>query len=34
VSGIWLVQQLRSTFVGTISRANGNIDELFKYLKS
>lgn len=34
VSGIWLVQQLRSTFVGTISRGNGDIDELFKYLKS
>lgn len=31
--GIWLAQQLRSTFVGTISRS-GSIDGLFKYLKS
>lgn len=31
--GIWLAQQLRSTFVGTISRT-GSIDELFKYLNS
>lgn len=34
VSGIWLVQQMRSTFVGTISRNNGDIGGLFKYLKS
>ena len=33
VSSIWLVQQMRSTFVGTISRTHGDIDELFKYLK-
>jgi len=33
VSSIWLVQQMRSTFVGTISRTNGDIDELFKYLR-
>jgi ABC-type transporter MlaC component len=32
-SGIWLVQQMRSTFVGTISRNEGDIDALFKYLK-
>ena len=31
--GIWLAQQLRSAFVGTISRT-GSIDGLFKYLKS
>lgn len=31
--GIWLAQQLRSTFVGTISRT-GSIDGLFKYLNS
>jgi ABC-type transporter MlaC component len=31
--GVWLVQQMRSTFVGTISRT-GSIDGLFKYLKS
>jgi phospholipid transport system substrate-binding protein len=34
VSSIWLVQQMRSTFVGTISRTNGDIEELFKYLRS
>jgi ABC-type transporter MlaC component len=33
MKGIWLAQQLRSTFVGTISRT-GSIDGLFKYLKS
>jgi len=31
--GVWLVQQLRSTFVGTITRT-GSIEGLFKYLKS
>ena len=31
--GVWLVQQMRSTFVGTITRT-GSIDGLFKYLKS
>jgi phospholipid transport system substrate-binding protein len=30
--GVWLVQQMRSTFVGTIART-GSIDGLFKYLK-
>ena len=34
VRGIWLVQQMRSNFVGTISRGGGDIDELFKYLRS
>jgi phospholipid transport system substrate-binding protein len=33
MKGIWLAQQLRSTFVGTISRT-GSIDGLFSYLKS
>lgn len=33
MKGIWLAQQLRSTFVGTISRS-GSIDGLFKYLNS
>lgn len=33
-NSIWLVQQMRSTFVGTISRNNGDINSLFKYLKS
>ena len=32
-NSIWLVQQMRSTFVGTISRNEGDIDALFKYLK-
>ena len=32
-NSIWLVQQMRSTFVGTISRNDGDIDALFKYLK-
>ena len=31
--GVWLVQQMRSTFVGTITRT-GSIDGLFKYLRS
>ena len=34
VSGIWLVQQMRSAFVGTISRTNGDVDELFKFIKN
>lgn len=34
LKGIWLAQQMRSTFVGTISRDGGGIDALFKYLKS
>ncbi len=32
MKGIWLAQQMRSTFVGTITRT-GSIDGLFKYLK-
>jgi hypothetical protein len=31
MKGVWLAQQMRSTFVGTISRT-GSIDGLFKYL--
>jgi ABC-type transporter MlaC component len=33
MKGVWLIQQMRSTFVGTINRT-GSIDGLFKYLKS
>jgi ABC-type transporter MlaC component len=33
MKGVWLVQQMRSTFVGTINRT-GSIDGLFRYLKS
>lgn len=33
LKGIWLAQQMRSTFVGTISRT-GSIDGLFAYLKN
>ena len=33
VSGIWLVGQMKSTFVGTINRAKGDIDELFKFME-
>lgn len=33
LQGIWLAQQMRSTFVGTISRT-GSIDGLLKYLRS
>lgn len=32
MKGIWLAQQLRSTFTGTIHRT-GSIDGLFRYLK-
>ena len=32
IRGIWMIQQMRSTFVGTITRGEGDIDELFKYL--
>jgi phospholipid transport system substrate-binding protein len=32
MKGVWLAQQMRSTFVGTIDRT-GSIDGLFKYLK-
>jgi ABC-type transporter MlaC component len=31
--GVWLIQQMRSTFVGTINRT-GSIDGLFDYLRS
>ena len=34
VSSVWLAQQLRSTFVGVIRRNNGDIDALFKYLRT
>ena len=33
VSGIWLVQQMRSAFVGTLSRTKGDFNELFRYLR-
>ena len=33
MQGVWLAQQMRSSFVGTISRA-GSIDALFDWLKS
>jgi ABC-type transporter MlaC component len=33
MKGIWVVQQMRSTFVGTINRT-GSIDGLLEYLKS
>lgn len=33
VSGIWLVQQMRSAFVGTLSRTKGDMEELFKFLR-
>lgn len=33
MQGVWLAQQMRSTFVGTISRT-GSIDGLFDYLRS
>lgn len=32
VSGIWLVQQMRATFVGTIKRNDERIEALFTYL--
>jgi len=31
--GVWLIQQMRSTFVGTINRS-GSIEGLFDYLRS
>ena len=34
MKGIWLAQQMRSTFVGTISNYGGSIDGLFVYLRS
>lgn len=33
MQGVWLAQQMRSTFVGTINRT-GSIDGLFKWLRS
>jgi len=34
MKGIWLAQQMRSTFVGTLNRTGGDFDALFDYLKS
>ncbi|MFT3987120.1 ABC transporter substrate-binding protein [Aestuariivirga sp.] len=34
VSSIWLAQQLRSNFVGTLKRADGDLGALFRYLKT
>lgn len=34
VSGVWLAQQLRSKFVGVISRNNGDVGALLKYLRT
>ena len=34
VSSVWLAQQLRSTFVGVIRRNGGDINALFKYLRT
>jgi phospholipid transport system substrate-binding protein len=34
VSSVWLAQQLRSTFVGIIRRNGGDINALFKYLRT
>jgi phospholipid transport system substrate-binding protein len=34
VSSIWLAQQLRSTFVSVLQRNNGNVDALFRYLRT
>jgi ABC-type transporter MlaC component len=34
VSSVWLAQQLRSTFVGVIRRNNGDINALFRYLRT
>jgi ABC-type transporter MlaC component len=33
VSSIWLVGQMRTTFVGVLNRNNGDINALFKYLR-
>ncbi len=33
MKGIWLAQQMRSTFVGTLNRTDGDMDALFDYLK-
>lgn len=33
IRSIWLAQQLRSTFVGTIRNGGGDIEALFSYLK-
>lgn len=34
VSGVWLAQQLRSTFVDVLSKNKGDINALIKYLKA
>jgi ABC-type transporter MlaC component len=34
MKGIWLAQQMRSAFVGTLNRSNGDFDALFNFLKS
>ena len=34
VSSVWLAQQMRSTFVGVIKRNGGDINALFKYLRT
>jgi ABC-type transporter MlaC component len=34
VSSVWLGQQLRSTFVGVISRNGGDVSALLRYLRS
>ena len=34
VQGIWLVQRMRSTFVGTLQRTKGSFRELFKFLRN
>jgi ABC-type transporter MlaC component len=33
VSSVWLVGQMRSTFIGVLNRNNGDINALFKYLR-
>jgi ABC-type transporter MlaC component len=33
VSSVWLVGQMRTTFVGVLNRNNGDINALFKYLR-
>lgn len=33
LESIWLAQQMRSTFVGTISRSGGDINALFSFLR-
>jgi phospholipid transport system substrate-binding protein len=33
VQGIWLLQRMRSTFVGTLTRTNGDFNALFNFLR-